>query len=310
MKIKKLLAAVALMAAAGAYAQNCTMPVAVVLDDDFVNVPAAASTTLYQQLRRLATESGLSSDAPSTPFVLTAHCDVIDKSNLPGPPAQTVYNLGLTLYLGDTYSQKTFATAYLPLNGVGTGEVKAYTNAFQRLSASNAEVRRLITDGKKRMMAYYDEQYAQIIKEAQRQVSLHNYEEALMQVFAIPVCSKGGDEAMRYGLEIYMQQLDRLNLFLLNRARALWVAGQDQATAYDVCGLLAQIDPDAKCYAEAVALMSEVKRQVRSDIDFEMRQKYNDSIALERDRIATARAVGVAFGNGQQPTTTNLMWMR
>ena len=55
MKIKKLLAAVALMAAAGAYAQNCTMPVAVVLDDDFVNVPAAASTTLYQQLRRLAT---------------------------------------------------------------------------------------------------------------------------------------------------------------------------------------------------------------------------------------------------------------
>ena len=26
--------------------------------------------------------------------------------------------------------------------------------------------------------------------------------------------------------------------------------------------------------------------------------------------IEAARAVGVAYGNGQQPTTTNLMWLR
>ena len=57
-------------------------------------------------------------------------------------------------------------------------------------------------------------------------------------------------------------------------------------------------------------LMKEVKSQVRSDIDFEMREKYHDQIKLEKDRIAAARAVGVAFGNGQKPTTTNLMWLR
>ena len=57
-------------------------------------------------------------------------------------------------------------------------------------------------------------------------------------------------------------------------------------------------------------MMSEIKKQVRSDIDFEVRQKYNDSVETERARIEAIRAIGVAYGKGQQPTTTNLMWLR
>ena len=74
--------------------------------------------------------------------------------------------------------------------------------------------------------------------------------------------------------------------------------------------MLAHIDPDASRYDDATKFMKEVKGQVRSDIDFEMRDKYNDQIELEKNRIAAARAVGVAFGNGQQPSTTNLMWLK
>ena len=129
-------------------------------------------------------------------------------------------------------------------------------------------------------------------------------------VLAIPLCSQGGEAANAYGLKLYTKYLDRMNLFLLNQAKALWAAGQDQETAYSVCAMLAMIDPDAACYAEAEKLMKEIKSQVRSDIDFEMREKYHDQIQLEKDRISAARAVGVAFGNGQKPTTTNLMWLR
>ena len=53
-----------------------------------------------------------------------------------------------------------------------------------------------------------------------------------------------------------------------------------------------------------------MKKQVKSDRDFEYRQKYNDQIDLERRRIEAARAVGVAWGNGQKPTTTNIAWIR
>lgn len=310
MKIKNILSAVCLLVATGAYAQECVMPISIQLDEDFSNVPSAASTMLYQSLSRVATENGLTTDSPTTPFVLTAHCDVLDKSNLPGPPIQTVYNLGITFYMADTYTQKKFGTAYVTLDGVGSGEVKSYINAFRRINANNGEIKNLINRGKKNMMNYYDTQYPNIIKEAKRLASLHNYEEALTLVLSIPVCSKGGDEASKYGLQLYTKYLDRMNLFLLNQAKALWAAGQDQQTAYDVCAMLAQIDPDAACYAEAGKMMKEVKSQVRSDIDFEMREKYHDQIKLEKDRISAARAVGVAFGNGQKPTTTNLMWLR
>lgn len=310
MKIKKILITACLLTAANAYAQECVMPISIQLDEDFTNVPSAASTVLYQSLSRVATENGLTTNSPITPFVLTVHCDVLDKSNLPGPPIQTVYNLGITFYMADTYTQKKFGTTYISLDGVGTGEVKSYINAFRRISANNSQIINLINRGKKNMMNYYDTQYPNIIKEAKRLVSLQNYEEALSMVLSIPVCSKGGDEASKFGLQLYTKYLDRMNLYLLNQAKALWAAGQDQQTAYDVCAMLAQIDPDAACYGEAGKLMKEVKARVRSDIDFEMREKYHDQIKLEKDRISAARAIGVAFGNGQKPTTTNLMWLR
>ena len=311
MEIRKIGTSLALsLVSLFVYSQDCVMPISIQLDEDFTNVPVAASTVLYQSLYRIATANGLTTESVNTPFVLTAHCDVMDKSNLPGPPIQTVYNLGITFYIADVYTRKKFATSYITIDGVGTGEVKSYINAFKRINANNSEITSLINRGKANMMKYYDTQYQNIIKEAQRQEALQNYEEALTMVLAIPLCSQGGEAANAYGLKLYTKYLDRMNLFLLNQAKALWAAGQDQETAYSVCAMLAMIDPDAACYAEAEKLMKEIKSQVRSDIDFEMREKYHDQIQLEKDRISAARAVGVAFGNGQKPTTTNLMWLR
>lgn len=308
--MKKFFASLLLVfAAMSASAQDCTMPVSIQLDEDFTGIPTSAINILYNSLTRIATQNGFSTEG-TTPFVMTAHCDVLDKSILPGPPVKTVYNLGLTLYFADSFTQKKFATAYITLNGVGAGEVKSYTDAFRRINTNNAEVKNFLKRGRENMIKYYDSEYPNIIKEAKRLEAIQQYEEAMSLVLAIPVCTKGGDEATAYGVQLYTRYLDRMNLYLLNQARALWATGQDQSTAYDVCSMLAQIDPDAKCYGEASALMKEVKAQVRSDIDFEMREKYHDQIKLESDRIAAARAIGVAFGNNQKPTTTNLMWLR
>lgn len=292
------------------FAQDCVLPVSVQLDEDFAEVPEPACNVLLNSLNRIALENNLTTEAPTSPFVLTARCDVLDKSNLPGPPIQTVYNLGVTLYVVDTYNQKKFASAYIAINGVGNGEVKSYINAFKKINANSDEIKRFISVAKSKMLDYYDTQYQNIIKEAKKLASIQKYEEALAMVLAIPVCSTGGDEAQQYGYTLYVEHLDRMNLFLLNRAKALWSANQTKQAALEVCEMLANIDPYANCYDDATKLMAEIKGQVRSDIDFEMRQKYNDRLQLERDRIEAAMAVGVAFGNHQQAQTTNLMWMK
>ena len=55
MKIKNLLTAVCLVAAANTYAQDCIVPVSIHLEEEFSNVPVAAQTILNQSLNRIAT---------------------------------------------------------------------------------------------------------------------------------------------------------------------------------------------------------------------------------------------------------------
>ena len=59
-----------------------------------------------------------------------------------------------------------------------------------------------------------------------------------------------------------------------------------------------------------MALYKEIKGQLRADIDFETREKYRDSVKLEKQKIDAMRQVGVAYGRGQKAKTTNLMWVR
>ena len=56
-------------------------------------------------------------------------------------------------------------------------------------------------------------------------------------------------------------------------------------------------------------MYNEIKQKVTSDWDFENREKYKDEAGLKKQRIEAARAIGVAFGNGQQPVTTNITWL-
>lgn len=295
---------------ANAQAQDCELPVVVVVGEQPEEIPEAAVSVLENSLVRLATASGLNADFSFSDFILTAKIDVLGKDVLPGPPVQISRSLGITLYLGDVATQTKFASAYVETAGVGTNDTKCMVDAFRRLNANNADIQRMISSGKQKMLAYYDKNYKTILKEAERKAALQQYEEAIALAVSVPVCSNGGDEATSTGLRIYGQYRDKMNLALLNKARAIWSAGQDRAAAMDAGRLLSQIDPDAACYADAVNLANEIKKQIRSDIDFEMREKYKDNVKLEASRIEAMRAVGVAFGKGQQPKTTNITWLR
>lgn len=293
-----------------ASAQECEFPIGIYLDNRLVDMPDASMSVLENALKRVATQTGINSGLEWSQFVLTAKVDILDRQVVPGPPTQIVNNLGLTLYIVDMYNKQIFSSEYIEIDGVGTNETKSFTDAFRRVNASNAKVGQIISSGKKKVLDYYDRQYPNILNEAKRKADMQQYEEALALASAIPACSRGGDEAVAVALDIYTRYLDKVNLMLLNRAKSIWAAGQDPAAAAMAAEMLADIDPEAGCYREAQSLMKEIKSQMRSDIDFEMREKYKDQVKLENDRIAAIRAIGVAYGNGQKPTTTNIAWIR
>lgn len=291
-------------------AQDCDLPISVVLYPQNEELPQAVESVLENRLTRIVTTGGMNTGLSLGQFILTARIDVLDKSVHPGPPIQVVNDLGVTFYIVDSYTQTKFATEYIEVNGVGNNETKSLINAVQRLNTNNAKIATLLKNGKKKIMEYFDNNYKNILKDAERKASLQQYEEAIALAASIPACSKGGDMATETMLKLYTKYLDKYNQMLLSKASAIWAAGQSDVEAAEAGEILALIDPEAACYKDAVKLATEIKSQVRKDIDFEMREKYHDEVKLEKQRIEAIRDIGVAFGKGQKEQTTNLTWLK
>jgi len=92
-------------------------------------------------------------------------------------------------------------------------------------------------------------------------------------------------------------------------AKTTWMSQQNSEGAEAAAEYLSQIYPDATCYGEAQQLYAEIKGKVLDDWKFEMK-KWQDGVDLEAQRINAFREVGIAFGQGQQPSTTNIAWLR
>lgn len=291
-------------------AQQCEIPVNIIVDEEMCPLPEAARLSLENQLRRIALKTGITTElAAASQFVLTARTETLDEHIIPGPPRQFVANVGISLYIADLTNHKQFATTYIETDAVGNTRELCFKNAYKAVNLERQNVSTFIENGKSAIINYFDTQYPNIIREARAAAKLQNYGEALILCFSVPTCSRGYDECTRVGMEIYEKYRDRANQALLQRAQAVWASGQDEYAAAQACAMLAAIDPEAACSGAAVSLMKEIKGQIRKDIDFEMREKYHDSVDIEKRRIEAARAVGVAFGNGQKPKTTNITWL-
>lgn len=283
------------------HAQDCDLPIAVYLEDGVVNIPPHSAQLLSNQLRRIATASGVNADADASQFVLTAHVDQIDKQVANTAPTKVINQLGITLYIADVVGKKTFASTYVEVRGIGNNETRSMTNAFSQLTAANQQIKALFDEGKAKIMEYYESQSPSLLKEAQRYAGAQQFDEAMAICASIPACSSYGDDAIEYATSIYLRNLDRMNQMLLARARAEWAASPDQNGARQAGTFLSAIDPESTSYDEAQTLFKEIKKQVRSDINFEVRQKHNDAVRLESERIAAARAVSVAFWRSRTP---------
>lgn len=276
-------------------------------------LPAIPASINDQLMTRLATAVASESVVASPDFgqfFITGKFSDIYSSTLPGPPKQKALHTMLTVYVGDAINQTVYSTCQIELRGVGTSDQRAYINALSALNRSNDKLQSFIADAKVKIVAYYDKNYRNILSKADLAASMRNYEEALMYAVTIPECSVGYPEAVDAMLQYYQHYIDYTSQQLLNEARAAWGTSPDKEGAARAYRFLVQIDPQASCYPEAERLMRDIQEVVKENWDFEHKEKYRDEIELRRATIEAARAVGVAYGNGQQPSTSNLMWLR
>lgn len=311
MKLHKILAASLLLMGVGfgSAADNCELFIQVVPPaENPGDLPFDVSELLTNRLVRAVSADGVVASPDYGQLYLTARCADVYKSTLAGPPTQTVVNTELTLAVADIGGGTVFATKTFDLRGVGTSEQRAYINALQQLSGRNSALASFIADAKVKTIAYFNRNYKSLLSKAQRAASMRDYEQALYYSTLIPECCVGFAEAEAATQKYYQGYVDYTGTMLLNQAKAAFATSPNAAGAAEAYALLAQIDPQSAAYKASESFAAEVKKQTKAEYDFEVHKKYEDSMALERQRLSAARDVGVAYGRGQKNTTTNILW--
>ncbi|MCM1452311.1 MAG: hypothetical protein NC102_08625 [Clostridium sp.] len=252
----------------------------------------------------LGRSSGMASLEDSQ-FGVVVDADIVDEHIISGAPAKTVLNLSMNLSLADVKDGKRFSSVTIDLNGVGNSKGKAYGNAIRKLKAQSQSLESFVKKAKDEIVGYYNSNYKAIIKKAENEAAMRNYEEALYRLMCIPECCNGYDEAMAKARAVYKKFIDQQCHENLAQAQAAWMSGFTRENAAVASIFLSEIYPDAACYGEAKELVAEIKRHMGEEWKFEMKQ-WSDLVSVEKQQLKFAQEIATAYAQNQPQQVIHL----
>ena len=296
----------------GIKAQTCDLPISIAFESyDAEHLTEQTKQQIVNKLKQMLTRNGVAGDMYYSQFVMVPHVSEIDKHILAGPPTKVALNLNVSLEIRELNEGVVLSAYSKDVNGVGNNEAKAYAQAVRQIGTGIDDAKRFIDNARSKIVSYYDRNSNNIMKKAQLLAATQQYDEALYHLMAVPECCNSYDQVARTAMAIYQIRIDREGQQLLLKAQAIWAAGNNDKAAMQAAAVLVQIDPDAKCYPEASKLLAEIKKKSSANApwNFEMK-KFDAAVDIEKHKIEAAKAVGVAYGNNQQPATTNLVFAK
>lgn len=284
---------------------------------DYKDIPAEALQNLEGKLQSLVTAQG-NADRQTERFLITARVDVTNKDITQTAPPKVSMKMDITFIIGDVLEDKVYGTHTISTAGIGVNETKAYIQAFQRIKPNNPSLQKFVTDAKHKILDYYNGNCGFIVSDAERKAKMGQYDEALTQLITVPsVCADCYATCQAKSLEVYelrkqaeAAKLDKEGRELIRQARSAWSVKHDYECAQKALDLLAKVDPDAACVAEADKFVTEINDHLRKVEaqqaaaaaarakqlwEFKMRQ-YEDSHALRQERTAILGNLVNRFG--------------
>lgn len=263
---------------------------------DASQIPTYATKTLETKLTQIVTKNGMAAKGVNPRFVITANADLINKEVTATAPSMTVVELAVTLYIGDAQTGNLFASyTYDSVKGVDSNESKAYIQAFKRVSANASGVSYFVTEGKNKIIEYYNSQIDLILLEANGLAKSQKYDEAMVLLASVPnVCKDAYAKAINRLGEVYQQKIDLEGEALYNEAMALWRTTKTEDDAREVSEILAEINPYSSSIGKAHNLIAEIeshytaleqerKARERRAEEFN-RQRYEDRQISEQEQ--------------------------
>lgn len=285
----------------------------VYIPEQVESIPAHAKSLIVNKLTQAVTQKGMGGAGVSPRFLLTANMELLTKDVTPTVPPMEAYTFEVYLYIVDFVDQNIVASTSFSTKGAGSNSNRAYTNALRTLNLKNSNVDRFLDDGKNKIIEYYNSRCDFVIARAQSLATQNQFAAALNTLSSIPeVCKDCYMKALDQIGPIYQDFIDHDCKIMVNVASAVWASQPNSDGAMMAGAVLSQIDPDSQCYSESQSLIGNMSKKVLQDEkrDWSFMEKvYEDQVMLESLRIKAFRDVGVAYGENQQPTYNDIMWI-
>ncbi|HLT48809.1 MAG TPA: hypothetical protein VKZ90_00035 [Aequorivita sp.] len=246
---------------------------------EMTEVPAAARQILETKLGQMVTKNGISDVSYNSRFIITPNVSVMSKDVIGTAPPKIALNLDVTLYIGDGVNGTLYTSKSFNVKGVGSNETKAYIAAIKNMKTNGEDVQIFVTEGKQKIIDFFNNNCELIQKEANTLANQNRYEEALGLLVNVPVNSTCYDKVGKSLKTMYQKTIDRDCQLQLAEATAIWTANQDLAAANEAGAILASIEPSSSCYPEVKSLFSKIGSRVKtlSDRPWEYKLKVLDA---------------------------------
>ncbi len=285
----------------------------VFIPDQVENIPSHARSLLGNKLTQAVTESGMGGAGISPRFLLTAKMELLTKNVTPTVPPVEAYTFEVYLYIVDFVDQNILSTTSFTTKGAGSNSNKAYTNGLRPINLRNQNVKSFLQEGKRKIIEYYNSRCDFVIARANSLAAQNQFGPALNTLSTVPeVCKDCYMKCLDAIGPIYQDYIDHDCQVMVNVASAVFAAEPTSNGALKAGAVLSNIDPDSRCYGESRGIIEKMASKVLQDEkrDWAFFEKaFENQIMLESLRIQAFRDVGVAYGENQQPTYNDIMWI-
>lgn len=273
-------------------------------------IPTEAIGLLLNRMQKAIAADGFGDNTGLDRFAVVAKCDVLSKDIAPTTPPRISQKLEVSFMVVDIIENKLYESCEMTLSGIGVNETKAYSTAFQKISAQNKDFKDMLDRAKTKIVDYYTNSCPEIMTTAKTLAHNSEYDKAIFSLMSVPnVCADCFNQCQSLASTIYQQKIDDQCSRLLEQAKSRWASSSSAATAKEVAELLCQIDPRSTNFRQVEDFRNSVSAKLAADAqrqwEFEMK-KYDDNQQFKRSIVDACRAVGVAFAQNFQIPQVNI----
>lgn len=275
-----------------------------IMPESIDGLDASQVSKLETKIINIVSSSGLASTGYNNNFVIYPKFAVYESNVVEGGMQNiTVTICDISLFIKQVDNNVLFSSISKQIKGSGNNKVSAITNAISKIPSNDKELQTFIEAGKAKIIQYYENKCQDIISKSDALVKMQKYEDALGLLLTVP------EEVTCYGkvqaksIEIFKTYQNQKCILQIQEAKTA-LAANNYNLALEK---LSKIDPSTNCFKESEQLIksaeSKIDAEEKKQWDLQMKV-YNDSVALEKQRINAMKDIAVAYYKSK-PTSVN-----